>query len=129
MHGEGAGSDVGDALAVPDAGPPGVAFGEGQGGFDRCGVRRVQSPITSDQSHDRNRLWRAQGEVPSGAVLAAFVPPGAEGHMIREHPVKQLTETLGVNLPLQPESRCARSLPAARRGAALGVIVIRLIIT
>ena len=116
-----------DLATVADAGRSHVLFDMGQRHFGRCAVRRDQPLVARDLGHDRNRLGRGQGNVPTRPMLDLAVAGGAE-LLPADLPLQQRGELLAVNFAFQAQCPGGLAEPFGRGQAAFGIVVVGLVV-
>jgi hypothetical protein len=111
-----------DDLAVHPAAQLGMFLGIGKRNPDRPLVRGKDALVARDQRQDRDRLGRADREIPAGMMLDAFLAPATE-LLAADLAGEQFLELLGVDRPGQAEAGGELAAPFGGFVAALGIIV------
>ena len=116
-----------DLAATTNAGCGHVLFDMGECDLHRRAVGDNQPLVAHNLGHDRDRLGRGQGDIPSGAMLDLAVAGGAK--LFPGHPAfEQFGKLLAVNFAFQAQRGSALAEPFGRGKTAFGMIVIGLVV-
>lgn len=120
------GGDPLHIVAGADAGDTGMAFDIAHRGVDGARVGVDDAAVSRDEAHDRHRLGRAHGEVPTRRMFAHALAGGAEAGAIGQIAAEQRGELVGFDFAVQAECLDRAALPQACGFAA--PVVVHLII-